>query len=185
MVYVVLRHGSRYPSTKQIEKSTKFLELVKQANINSHVLNDIRQTFYPEQHYQLSDLGALEMRTIAKRFQLRYPHLLNNLSKIDVVSSSKERSFHSAFHFLASWFDESNVTTEKILIDDQMMRLFDECPNYLDAVKRNQTTYEQFGLFINSSFFQNILANFKQRHQIENLEFEPSNFNLFITVKTI
>ena len=138
MIYIVLRHGSRYPSASQIEKSKKFLNDVKNyresKNKNEQerkVIDEIEHSFTSDMHYRLSTLGGEEMQAIAKRYASRYPNLFNDLNEnhIDVVSSSKERSVHSAHNFLKGLFhDESekleNLINNRVSIDDRMMRLF-------------------------------------------------------------
>jgi len=190
-----LRHGSRYPSTSQIDKSKKFIDLVKEywksqpirENIsNRKILDEIQHTFNRELHYRLSELGGYEMRAIANRFAKRFPSLLNyfNMSDINIISSSKERSVESAQNFLKGLIGnntekllESLIT--KINLDDHMMRLFDKCDSYLTQVKKNQTAMKEHDLFAESEVFQNLINNLKKRHDIEKLSLEPSYFFYF------
>ena len=56
-----------------------------------------------------------------------------------------------------------------------MMRLFDECDNYDSEVKKNQTAYEELILFGQSDFIVNLTKRFKERHDLLELNIEPSN----------
>ena len=188
----MLRHGSRYPSTSQIDKSKKFIDLVKEHRktqptrkeiSNRKTLDEIQHTFDRELHYRLSELGGHEMRQIAGRFVKRFPRLLSRfgVNDIDIISSSKERSVKSAHNFLKGMLGNNSENLldsliAKINVDDRMMRLFDECDNYLSQVKKNQTAMKELALFGSTEVVQNLIKNLKKRHDIEELSLEPSYF---------
>jgi hypothetical protein len=191
----VLRHGSRYPSANQIEKSKKFLNQVKSyrdsklnnndtsRNKQNNVIDDIEHSFTADQHYRLSTLGGDEMQSIAKRYAARYPSLFTNLNENDlnILTSSKERSVHSAHYFLKGLFHETtdkkkleHLINNKVLVDDRMMRLFDECETYLYHVKRNKSALNELKLFGETVEFKDLIQKFKKRHDIDELNVEPS-----------
>lgn len=139
------------------------------------IIDQIQHTFNRDFHYRLSDLGAHEMEQISQRFMKRFPNLFTNLTDnhIDLISSSKERSTQSAYHFLKG-INLENLSS-KMIINDRMMRLFDECDNYDSEVKKNQTAYEELILFGQSDFIVNLTKRFKERHDLLELNIEPSN----------
>ena len=113
-----LRHGARYPNSKQVVKSRKFLDqavehrrrrrdLPGQSSDSTwpSVIEQLSITFEDKPAYALSDLGVQEMITIAGRFAQRFDHIFTvaqilNRSALNTQSSSKERSVDSAKSFL-------------------------------------------------------------------------------------
>jgi hypothetical protein len=218
----MLRHGSRYPSTKQFEKSKKFLDAVAEYRskqrksdqpIKQTLLDEIQLTFENEPHYRLSELGANEMRSIAKRFRSRYPTLFNRTSVLSpletaksmmsLISSDRDRSIQSGHHFLRGLYEiERNANgneatddeqhreqehsdkeyeniaeylTDRIDVNNRMMRLFDECDKYAKSIKKNESAYTELIKFKNGKEMQTLIENFKRRHDIENLDIDAGS----------
>ena len=61
-----------------------------------------------------------------------------------------------------------------MLVDDRMMRLFDECETYLYHVKRNKSALNELKLFGETVEFKDLIQKFKKRHDIDELNVEPS-----------
>lgn len=155
-----LRHGARTPSSSQVAKSIAFLEAYKkfrgEQNENGiheakSILDEIEATYANGPFFSLSDLGASEMDSIAKRFKHRYPELFDaQLAKndlVDVQSSDKSRSVDSAHSFIRGLYAQQNDVVEHVLnrlrLNNTMLRLFDECDQYMFGVKENFTAGDE------------------------------------------
>ncbi len=123
------------------------------------------------------------MLSIANRFRDRYPHLFtkDTINNVDIISSGKDRSIESAHHFLRGLFHNieeklySKLINE-LVIDNKMMRLFDECQSYLDQVKHNSSAFNELLLFEKIDHMNGVVHSFKKRHNI--LNFEAFNASL-------
>jgi hypothetical protein len=177
---MVLRHGSRYPSTKQAKRSIDFLKSLRQ-NSKSSFLNEIDETtFENKPHYGLTELGGLEMKQIGDRFRKRYSHLVENLQLSDVsfISSSKPRSIESGTNFTHRLFQEmfQNKDFLNILkINDEMLRGFDLCKVYVKKIKENLGANKEYNLFKEEKIVRNLVDGFRKRHFIDD------NFQLDIS----
>lgn len=120
-----MRHGSRYPNKKHVQKSEKFLDQVKlyrenQSQATRTVVDELILTFSDKANHALSELGALEMRQIGERFRKRYPFLFNFtslseeeiISSVDLVSSSKQRCLDSARNFIDGLLTDNQEMSE-------------------------------------------------------------------------
>jgi multiple inositol-polyphosphate phosphatase/2,3-bisphosphoglycerate 3-phosphatase len=168
---MVVRHGSRYPSNKQANKSVTTLERLKSYLTNpKSLLNDIKDTFKNKPHYGLTDLGAYEMRTIADRFKKRYSNLFSkvDIDQIDFMSSSKPRSMESGLNFTTTLFSHLKDDIVKSLkINDNLLRGFDHCKKYVKEVQLNDGLHENLNLFKRSEYVEKLIQDFKKRHFID------------------
>ena len=205
-IYILLRHGSRYPSTKQVDKSKSFLDSVREYRSKlekkaANVLDELEVTFENEPHYRLSELGAREMRDIARRFKARYPNLFDNSTvlsplenakaAINIKSSDRDRSIQSAHHFLLGLYrnneDEDTMSPEErsfekiaeflndhIDVNNRMMRLFDECQSYMVKVRKNESAFQELIKFKKGPEMTELIQRLKKRLDIEGFDMSPS-----------
>lgn len=189
-IYLVLRHGSRYPSAKQITRSNKFLNDLREYRSNQakrNFLDDLYQSFDDVVPHSLSHLGEQEMKSIATRFKHRFGHILAGVKGLDVKSSFKDRSVKSAHSFLMGWHSDDENKAYKsiasIVIDNQMMRLFDECERYLRYVKESPLALHELNVFKASTYINELVDEFKRRHDLIGLDsVKPSIYHLIICV---
>ena len=215
-IYIFLRHGARFPSKKQVEKSKNFIEHVRnylkqKSDVNfasKQLLDSLTVTFDDKPYHGLSLLGEDEMFDIGKRFMNRYPSLFNkaaiehsiqNLdSYISIVSSEKERCVDSAKSFLngllfdnKDYFNDPNykriskLISDRIVINNQMLRLFALCKKYLVTVESNHTATSDLHGFKYGEHMNEVVRRFKKRHEIEDIDLIDSSLYAFIsTYKT-
>ena len=176
---MVVRHGSRYPSTKQAKRSIEFLENLRKKSVNkTHVLSFLNEidgdAFKDKPHYGLTDVGGQEQREIGSRFRQRYLDLIKSTSLNDVsfISSSKPRSIESGGNFTNNLFLDQftmNNNYQSILnINDELMRGFDECKVYVKKVQESLNANKEYHFFKESEIVKSLLDEFRKRHFIDN-----------------
>lgn len=178
-IYILVRHGSRFPSGKQIIASGDFLDNFKSFRLNQILnqngtkpLDEIYFSFKDVKPYELTDLGKTEMIGIAERYRQRFPSLFKK-EGIDVMSSYKDRSVNSAQSFIKGLFPTEKDATgviDRIHINNRIMRLFDECSRYVKGVKQNSTAMNEFLSFKNGHHIKEILDNIKRRNDIQEMD---------------
>ena len=143
---------------------------------SSSLIHEIVDTFEGKPHYGLTELGATEMRSIAKRFRARYPNLFANFDseRMSIISSSKARSIESGTNFTLAAFDDDkapehhhNEILEHFVIDDEMLRGFDHCQRYIHEIKDNEQANKEISNFKKSEKVQKLVREFKKRHFID------------------
>uniref|UniRef100_A0A3Q4G4Q9 Multiple inositol-polyphosphate phosphatase 1b n=1 Tax=Neolamprologus brichardi TaxID=32507 RepID=A0A3Q4G4Q9_NEOBR len=160
----VIRHGSRYPTLKNIRRIRKLSELVRteasRASGGSESwLQEIRnrwEAWYTEDmDGQLVMKGRDDLRQLASRLASVFPSLLSeeNVRKrrVRFLTSSKHRCVSSVEAFqeglqreslgltsdLCVWADAEPEYSHEV--DDELMRFFDRCRGYVDGVENNRT----------------------------------------------
>ncbi|XP_060884841.1 multiple inositol polyphosphate phosphatase 1b [Labrus mixtus] len=145
----VIRHGSRFPTAKNIRRIQRLSELVRtEASRNSaDWLQEIQgrwEMWYTEDmDGQLVMKGREDLRQLAKRLYVLFPSLLSeeNLRRINLRSSSKHRCVSSVEAFQEGLQDawrrgEVQYSHE---VDDELMRFFERCRGFVEGVENNRT----------------------------------------------
>ncbi len=175
-IYLVLRHGSRYPSEEQIKKSQQFLDDLKtfrsqKLPVEKTVIDHIVNSFENFEPHGLSFLGEKEMQEIGTRYKTRFPKLFNE--EIHTISSFKQRSIDSAKSFLKGIYTDMDMyaaSVKNIVINNRMMRLFDECEHYVVASRENSTVFKEMTLFKKGSHFGNLIKRLKETNGLDHFE---------------
>ncbi|KAL1775259.1 multiple inositol polyphosphate phosphatase 1, partial [Sigmodon hispidus] len=127
----LIRHGTRYPTTKQL-----------QGLLQTHRPGDWMEG-------QLVEKGRQDMRQLALRLATLFPDLISreNYGLLRLVTTSKHRCVDSSAAFLQGLWqhyyaglplpDVSDMECDPPRINDKLMRLFDHCDKFLTEVKRN------------------------------------------------
>lgn len=148
----VIRHGSRYPTAKNIRRIQKLSELVRReatggSGGSGGWLQDIRsrwEMWYTEDmDGQLVTKGRDDLRQLARRLSILFPSLLSeeNMSRISLRSSSKHRCVSSVEAFqegLQQHWSNTEVQYSH-QVDDELMRFFEHCRGYVEGVEKNHT----------------------------------------------
>jgi len=113
------------------------------------------------------------MKEMGRRYKARFPKLFNE--EIHVMSSSKARSVESAHSFLEGVYTGIEMDTfarsvDNIMINDRVMRLFDECEHYVVASRENATAFEEVTLFEDGQHLTDLIKRIKARNNLENFE---------------
>lgn len=79
--------------------------------------------------------------------------------------------------------NKADKSIASIVIDNRMMRLFDECERYLRYVKESPLAFQELNVFKVSTYIGELVDEFKKRHDIVGLDsVKPSiyHFRVFI-----
>ncbi|KAF3703985.1 Multiple inositol polyphosphate phosphatase 1 [Channa argus] len=147
----VIRHGSRYPTVKNIRRIQKLSELVRrEASRGSEGwLRDIQsrwQMWYTEDmDGQLVAKGREDLRQLAWRLATLFPSLLSEenvkMRRISFLTSSKHRCVSSIEAFQEGlqqhWGQHEFYYSHAV--DDKLMRFFEHCRGYMEGVENNRT----------------------------------------------
>ncbi|XP_018544332.1 multiple inositol polyphosphate phosphatase 1 [Lates calcarifer] len=154
----VIRHGSRYPTVKNIRRIQKLSELVRREASRGSAegwLQDIQsrwEMWYTEDmDGQLVMKGREDLHQLAGRLSVLFPSLLSeeNLRRISFLSSSKHRCVSSVEAFqegLQRRWGRSEVEYGHE-VDDELMRFFERCRGYVEGVEKNRTALQEVEKF--------------------------------------
>uniref|UniRef100_A0A8C2Z4R4 Multiple inositol-polyphosphate phosphatase 1b n=2 Tax=Cyclopterus lumpus TaxID=8103 RepID=A0A8C2Z4R4_CYCLU len=175
----VVRHGSRYPTVKNIRRIQRLSELVRGSGVSgvgsrgsgvsgvgSRVsgvgsrgsgvgsrgsgvsegwLQDIQsrwEMWYREDmDGQLVAKGRDDLRQLARRLSVMFPSLLSDMRRIRLRSSSKHRCVSSVEAFQEGLQQHWGTTDVQYFhqLDDELLRFFERCRGYVEAVEKNRT----------------------------------------------
>ncbi|XP_034050148.1 multiple inositol polyphosphate phosphatase 1b [Thalassophryne amazonica] len=144
-VTAVIRHGSRYPTQKNIRRIQSLAELVRTESPTGSVLDHWVMWFTQDMDGQLVEKGRDDLRHLAKRLAILFPSLLMEENfrqrRISFLSSSKHRCLSSVEAFQQGlqqhWNQHDFVYSHKV--DDELMRFFERCRYYVEGVENNHT----------------------------------------------
>ena len=147
---MLIRHGTRHPSKKDVKKIQEMLNVVNpffnasSPFRNSNLYLPWKNQFYVEKDKILTHTGKQEMRKLSLRMMERFPELLDpkNLHESYTFhSTDTSRTLESASAFAAGLFGEKSdipiVSVDKN--KDILLRFFDQCPRYKSEVSENKT----------------------------------------------
>ncbi|XP_029383984.1 multiple inositol polyphosphate phosphatase 1b [Echeneis naucrates] len=147
----VIRHGSRYPTGKNIRRIQRLSELVRReaAGGPAYWQQEIRSRwdmwFTEDMDGQLVMKGREDLRHLAGRLSRLFPDLLSDQNlrtrRIRLRTSSKHRCVSSVEAFQEGlWLGEGDDEVEfSHEVDDELMRFFERCRGYVEGVEKNRT----------------------------------------------
>lgn len=180
----VIRHGTRYPTSKNIRKIRNLHSLVlKEATDIYAWLRDIKMNwkmwYTDDMDGQLVEKGRDDHRHLAMRLATAFPSLLSKENfesdRIKFTTSSKHRcvdsvvSFQEGLHKLWSIKDKQYSHE----IDDHLMRFFDECKKFVDHVELNKTALLEVQRFKSSYHMEGVQEKLARRLHIPLSDFTP------------
>uniref|UniRef100_A0A674NKR0 Multiple inositol polyphosphate phosphatase 1 n=1 Tax=Takifugu rubripes TaxID=31033 RepID=A0A674NKR0_TAKRU len=149
----VIRHGSRYPTVKNIRRIQRLSELVRReaSRGSERWQQDIQSWenwFTEDMDGQLVTKGRAELRDLASRLLTLFPSLLleKNLNRISLRSSSKHRCVSSMEAFQEGLWRRPDIQHHHI-IDDQLLRFFEHCRGFVEGVENNRTALQEVDKF--------------------------------------
>lgn len=177
-ISMVLRHGTRFPSKKDVGKIDKMLKVVNEAFNSStyeqkHV-GDLRfpwkNPFSHSHDKLLAPTGEQEMYDIAKEMIKRFPSLLSRPyypQEFDFISTGTSRTTQSAMAFAYGLFEgrgrlgpglfQPVAVQSRDVNNDPLLRFFDLCPKYLTEVAENDTAFFEFKTFKHGEEMKTVL----------------------------
>ncbi|XP_010868415.2 multiple inositol polyphosphate phosphatase 1 [Esox lucius] len=167
----IIRHGTRYPTTKNVKKMRAFHNLVQNAPEGESWLRNIRQWkmwYTDEMDGRLVQKGVLDHRHLAVRLSKLFPSLISkeNLQggHIKFITSSKHRCVNSTVSFYGGlgklWDIEDDLDFK---VNDTLMRFFDQCTRFVETVDKNQSALAEVDKFIASAFMRRVQEKLADR----------------------
>ncbi|XP_027384269.1 multiple inositol polyphosphate phosphatase 1 isoform X4 [Bos indicus x Bos taurus] len=177
----LIRHGTRYPTTKQIRKLRQLHGLLQARGAEDDRtraagrgdlgagLADWPLWYADWMDGQLVEKGRQDMRQLALRLASLFPALFSreNYGRLQLVTSSKHRCVDSGAAFLQGLWqhyhpglpppDIADMECGPPRINDKLMRFFDHCEKFLTQVERNATALYHVEAFKTGPEMQNIL----------------------------
>jgi len=148
---MVLRHGSRFPTDKNIDMINGLYDLI-QENAD-HVKMEWMKTWTPK--FNLDDQGLLCPRGVAEHRELganvsrdfKDAVLPYNANEVLFTCTYKDRTSQSAEAFGNAMVNDDGATpiavTSNSKPDDTLLRFFDNCPRYSAEVHDNPEAYAE------------------------------------------
>ncbi|KAH0623574.1 hypothetical protein JD844_006480 [Phrynosoma platyrhinos] len=155
----IFRHGTRFPTRKQIEKLSRLHgQVIRRSKARPPCSAAQRLARWPpwlrpSMDGKLAARGRRDMEALARRLASRLPSLLAPSRRFAFASSSKPRCLDSAAAFREglrqSLFgsDKDAVLSETFEINDELMRFFDHCEKFVKDVEDNKTAMHEVDAF--------------------------------------
>ena len=180
-VNMLLRHGSRYPSSSH---SRKIEEVVRAINRFSSTFRykklklpwEMPLDFQQAGHKELARTGEKEMYDIAKRFVAKFPDVLGHRysnANYSFVSTDTLRTSQSAVAFAQGLFEgKGHIGTKEAFQPvavkfsgpqdgDRILRFYDVCPRYKKLVK--ESLAKQYNRFLKGPEMSAVARNIERR----------------------
>ncbi|XP_030058941.1 multiple inositol polyphosphate phosphatase 1 [Microcaecilia unicolor] len=163
----VIRHGTRYPTKKQIKKLKEIHSVIKEkAKGNTELVTDLKtwEMWYTDlMDGQLVAKGEEDMKNLAVRLASMYPSLYTQEKfkngQLKFITSSKHRCVNSTTAFIdglvQNYFGHqksqvdglTDMDCAQYVINDELMRFFDHCPRFMTYIEENDTAMHQVDAF--------------------------------------
>ncbi|XP_072827647.1 multiple inositol polyphosphate phosphatase 1 isoform X3 [Vicugna pacos] len=177
----LIRHGTRYPTAKQIRKLRQLHGLLQARGRGDDgtcaaggrslcaALANWPLWYADWMDGQLVEKGRQDMRQLALRMASLFPALFSreNYGRLQLVTSSKHRCVDSGAAFLQGLWqhyhpgvpppDVADMECGPPRINDKLMRFFDYCEKFLTQVEKNATALYHVEAFKTGPEMQNIL----------------------------
>ncbi|XP_015983721.2 multiple inositol polyphosphate phosphatase 1 isoform X1 [Rousettus aegyptiacus] len=177
----LIRHGTRYPTAKQIRKLRQLHGLLQARRPRDDRADAVGgrdlgaalanwPLWYADwMDGQLVEKGREDMRQLALRLASLFPALFSheNYSRLQLVTSSKHRCVESGVAFLKGLWqhyhpglpppDVADMECGPPRINDKLMRFFDHCEKFLTEVEGSDTALYHVEAFKTGPEMQNIL----------------------------
>lgn len=189
-ISMVIRHGTRYPSKKDVRKIDDMLNVVNKA-VNSSgqrwigdLLLPWKNPFSSDHDKLLASAGEEEMYYIAKELLKRFPSLLSHPyhpQNFDFISTGTSRAVQSAMAFAFGLFEgrgrlgptrfQPVAIMSREINNDPLLRFFDVCPKYMAEVADNDTALLEYKKFKRGEEMRNILQKVSTKMDISSNDF--------------
>ncbi|XP_008313191.1 multiple inositol polyphosphate phosphatase 1b [Cynoglossus semilaevis] len=150
----VIRHGTRFPTAKNIRRIQKLSDLVRaEASRGSPGSWRRWDMWYKEDmDGQLVAKGWDDLRQLARRLAVLFPDLLSQENvrerRVSFLTSSKHRCVSSvqAFQEGLQRPEDGDVQFSH-QVDDELLRFFERCSSYVEGVEKNRTALQEVEKF--------------------------------------
>lgn len=146
---ILLRHGSRYPTSKWIKRIDSLLSKLKGQNevANKHsFITQYKNPYLESQAGLLSPLGENEMFKLGQRFGTRLKSTFKDrINQVNYFVSRKSRTQTSFANFFKG-LNNTNPTpgnASSATIDNKKIRFYDSCTRYIDDVEDSDDAFKE------------------------------------------
>ncbi|KAI2654318.1 Multiple inositol polyphosphate phosphatase 1 [Labeo rohita] len=150
----IIRHGTRFPTTKNFQKMREFYNFVVR-DVTSNSLSEIKSQwamwYGEDMDGRLVDKGRADHRHLAQRLIKWFPSLLTQDNvrhgRVKLITSSKHRCVNSTIAFREGLINglsmEDSLDEFKPVVNDALMRYFDQCERFVKEVENNKSALEE------------------------------------------
>ncbi|KAJ0016293.1 hypothetical protein NQD34_014583 [Periophthalmus magnuspinnatus] len=182
----VIRHGTRFPTVKNIRRIERLSRLVQSQAPRGHgapswlreIQEQWQQWYTEDMDGRLVEKGRADLRNLAMRLFSSFPGLLSEAGLrgggITVKTSSKHRCVSSAEAFQEGLHQSWSLPSLSVLdpeyvheVDDSLMRSFERCRGYVEGVETNATATEEVDRFKHGPELRQVRARVSERLRLE------------------
>lgn len=167
-VHMVIRHGTRYPSRRDIENANDLMERIE-GKITDPEYKHINEWTVPigvDKARALAPRGEEELYNIGQRVLNGMPHLFDDVKDNFLLfqSSNRERSIQSGKAFQRGFLQNRTLNID---IRDDLMRYYDNCPKHIHEVEENIDASYEFHKFKRGPEIQNVADRIAKKLNIQ------------------
>ncbi|XP_031844555.1 multiple inositol polyphosphate phosphatase 1 [Nomia melanderi] len=187
-IWLVLRHGTRYPGKKYIPSMIEKLPQLQQTILHNYqtgktslkdedvaLLKDWKIIFTEDDVMKLTEEGGNEMIDLAERYQSRFPFLMSEEYSNKTYRfkyTATQRTEESARNFATGLFGRYKsykVQYPEAEHKDPVLRFYKLCERWQHKVHMNPDTQIEKEKFLKSETYNRMLENVSNRigHQID------------------
>ena len=164
-VNMVIRHGTRYPSGRDMANAKEVVERIK-GKISDPDLQNLNEWTVPFQQHEaraLSPVGVTELKGLGERIVSNLDTLFDHRRNDQILlqSSNYARSIDSAKAFRSAFMKNTNDIP--IEIRDDLLRYYDSCPKHIHEVEGSKDASKEFHVFKNGAFVRGVAERMKAR----------------------
>ncbi|XP_008277768.1 multiple inositol polyphosphate phosphatase 1-like [Stegastes partitus] len=154
----IIRHGTRYPTAKNVKKMQKLYDLVRSgAPAKDSWLQEIQTQwtmwYTEDMDGRLVQKGVNDHRHLAVRLSKLFPSLISEEKLrgglIKFITSSKHRCVNSTLSFKAGLTELWGIKDMEFehAVNDALMRFFDQCTRFVEEVDNNPSALTELDKF--------------------------------------
>ncbi|KAL0964456.1 hypothetical protein UPYG_G00324100 [Umbra pygmaea] len=171
----IIRHGTRYPTTRNVNKMRTLHNLILKVHKRDSWLRNITQWkmwYTDEMDGRLVHKGVLDQMHLAVRLSKFFPSLISKDKlqdgQIEFITSSKHRCVNSTISFYAGLAKQWNIEDETFdyQVNDTLMRFFESCTRFVESVERNQSAMAEMDKFKSSAEMRRVQEKVADRLQV-------------------
>ncbi|XP_018045713.1 PREDICTED: multiple inositol polyphosphate phosphatase 1-like [Atta colombica] len=192
-IWLIFRHGTRYPGKKYIPRMIEDLPELQHVILKNYkngatnlsadeaaLFKKWKLSFTQGNMMKLAVEGENEMIDLGERYQARFPSLMPetfNNQTYKFRFTATQRTEESARHFavgLFGWHNSKNVWYPLPVYRDRVIRFYKACPRWRQEVDKNLGAKLEKMKFLDSKIVRNMLDNIKKRIGL-NIDYETVN----------
>ncbi|TWW78597.1 multiple inositol polyphosphate phosphatase 1-like [Takifugu flavidus] len=153
----IVRHGTRYPTGKNVKKMHDFYELVKSSAGRESWLQELQNQwtmwYTEDMDGRLVQKGVDDLKNLAVRLSKLFPSMISEeklrAGMIKFITSSKHRCVNSTLSFKAGLTELWAISDQEIehTVNDALMRFFDQCTRFVQEVDGNPSALSEVESF--------------------------------------